>query len=96
MNNNQKGFSSILLLLIVLVIVGIGAYLYTMKGGTDYSALNVINQVKEVVKSDDFKELNEPLGTPEAINNKALDELDALMNDIESVSEGEDFSDLNL
>ena len=81
----------------MLVILGIGAYVYMMRSGVDYSALDYVDKVRNIVEvkdPTDFEALPEPTGTPEVINNAAVAEMDAFMNDVDAASEGEDFSDL--
>lgn len=96
--NNQKGFSGLLLVIIVGVIVGIGVYLYQMEDG-ESSVMEYVSEVAEQLVEDskesiDFEDIEEPEGTPEEIGNEALNELDALMNEVDATVIGEDLSDL--
>ena len=89
--NKQKGFSAIFIVLIVAVIVGIGLYIYRMKDPTKEYVWETFPGISRDVT---FEEFEEPEGTPEVINNEALDELDALMDEVDSTVIGEDLSDL--
>ena len=103
MSNKEKGFAHVLLVLIVLVILGIGGYLYLNK---DEPEAMMEEPTESMMMEEDssphgsfdsmekFDSLEEPEGTPEEINNEALNELDALMLEVDSTATGEDLSDL--
>jgi len=89
--SKQRGFSSLLILIIVAVIIGIGFYISKMKDPEkEYPWESYIETEKEV----SFEGMEEPEGTPEEIGNEALEELDALMDEVDETVSGEDLSDL--
>ena len=91
--NKQKGFSTLIIIIIVAVIVGIGLYISRMEDPTIETVLETLTGSGEE-NAVVFEEVEEPTGTPEEINNEALDELDSLMDEIDATVTGEDLSDL--
>ena len=99
MKNNQRG-SALLVLLIAVALVLAGVYFLYMRGDEVRSPASYLSKVKETVRmlkpdsDDEFEELDEPEGTPEEASNKAIEEMDELIKEIDDSSSGEDFSDL--
>lgn len=103
----QGGFSSILLVIAVLAIVGVFVlYLYNTINSTEVPGLDVgTSKIMRVntdateksgkyMMQESFEELEEDDTTPEEINNESLSELDALFEG--SGSFDADFSDLEI
>jgi hypothetical protein len=95
MIKNQKGFSSLLVIIAVLAIVGVfGLYLYNSSNnatipGLDYELSNTPKDTKrmedgEAMEKVEYETLEEDETTPEEINNEVLDELDALVQEIDN------------
>ncbi len=90
---NQKGISSLIILLIVVAVIGVFLYMKKMKAPVD-----VMEETMEMTEGEtpvEYEMLEEDETTPEEIDNDALDELDMLMEEIDSTS-NEDLSDLAL
>ena len=104
MKSNQKGMSAILLVVVVLIL-GVGSVLI-LKAKKEVSTIpsfidtisetgTLYDNEDEIMKKEEaFKELKETSSTPEEIDNKTLEELDALMNSVDTTED--DFSDLAL
>ncbi len=92
---NQKGYSHVLLVL-ALVVIAVAAALYfgredLLKPSTYTGKVKEITEDK-MMKKEGFEELEEPEGTPDELGNDVLDELDALILELDSTNE--DISDL--
>ncbi len=90
---DQKGISSLIILLIVVAVIGVFLYMKKMKAPVD-----VMEETMEMTEGEtpvEYEMLEEDETTPEEIDNDALDELDMLMEEIDSTS-NEDLSDLAL
>ncbi len=90
---DQKGISSLIIRLIVVAVIGVFLYMKKMKAPVD-----VMEETMEMTEGEtpvEYEMLEEDETTPEEIDNDALDELDMLMEEIDSTS-NEDLSDLAL
>lgn len=102
MTNKERGFSAVILVVLVLIIFGIGLFLFKNKSSTEEVMMveDDSMMMMEEEESGDFgamegyEEMDEPEGTPEEIDNDALEELDSLMMEIDSTTTGEELSDL--
>ena len=97
--NSQKGISTILILLVGALVVGVGVYFFLGKAGDGDKMMEketkvLIKQTEEESEPNEaFGSLSEDSDTPEEINNDVVDELDELILSIEG---NEDLSDLDL
>lgn len=91
---NQKGITSLMILLIVVAVIGVFLYMKKMKTGDDMVVEEPTYMTEEETPME-YEMLEEDETTPEEINNDTLDELDMLMEEIDSTS-NEDLSDLAL
>ncbi len=91
MENNQKGLTNTLILLVVLVIIVLGLFFLIKKNRMD--GLDTQPMYKE--PSETFESMKEDESTPEEIDNKSVEELDQIFVDIESSTPNEDFSDIS-
>ncbi len=89
MSNNQKGFSSLLVIIALVAVVGVFIlYVLNTVANTDTS---MQNDDSDYVMMDDseatFEEIEEDETTPVEIDNTTVTELDTLVKDIENDSE---------
>ena len=91
--NNQKGMSSILVIIAVLAIVAVFAlYLYNMSNSVNIPLLNMGSEENTVEKTENtqmeqevtFEKMEEDESTPEEINNDVVSELDSIVAELES------------
>lgn len=95
---SQKGFSSLILVILLVVLVGLGIYLYMVwKTATENPIpIDMGGESGVVEKSggEEFSSIPESDSTPDEINNETLEELDSLMQSVTD-DEEEDLSDLD-
>ena len=94
----QLGFSTMTVLIIVLVVaLALGFYYVTSEGSSENmpkSMENTVTTSPQMNESDtDYVIYTEPANTPAELNNESLNELDALMKDVDQNS-NEDLTDL--
>lgn len=100
MNKNQKGFAPLFLVIGGVVLLGVILFLLLSNRvsnvGDDSLMLPSSGKMQNQPEGVMFEELDEPEGTPEEINNEVVDELDSMINEVESTAKDEDLSDLSL
>jgi hypothetical protein len=97
MNKQQKGFAPLGLILGVIVLLGVFVVIAMSRNPIDDSRVVIPTPASENNQTNImFAELDEPEGTPEEINNEAVDELDAMIEEIETNAADVDLDDLTL
>ena len=96
---NEKGISGILVLIAVTAVVGVFIlFLINQIRDRNVEVQEAIVTQKVVItpKEDEFEEIAEDESTPEEINNEVLDELDALVKELDEDVLSDDLDDLEL
>lgn len=91
--NNQKGMSSILVIIAVLAIVGVFVlYLYNMSNSANIPFLDMGSEKNNQMNTETpkmepqitFEKMDEDESTPVEINNDVVSELDSIVAELES------------